>query len=588
MRSTLVFKLLLLAGLPLFTGCQATLIDWVAARFFLPKEGIRPAAYAVKVEREVAMTTSDGILLAADIYHPKTEAKTPTILVRIPVTETRTNVIRADVVARFWAKRGYTVVIQGTRGRYRSGGRFYPLRHERQDGLETLAWIARQPWYDGRLGMWGGSAFGYTQWVLADQKDPGPSALILQICSTDFHGVFYPGGAFALESALFWAGRSRGQRDQMPSQETLQQGYQGFPLVEADDRSVGDTDFFNDWVNHPERDAYWLAIDGTDRTHTLKAPALLMAGWFDPFLPTQLNDFVSIRHFAEPKVASATRLIIGPWAHAHTVKLPGNPPLDKYRKESIAPSLAWFDQHLGYADTAASRTAPVRIFVMGKNTWRDEQEWPLARTRYTPYYLHSSGNANSLNGDGTLNLNPPTLAEPPDTYIYDPHDPVPTAGGAMLGPRAGTALQNTVETRPDVLVYSTPSLENALELTGPITLITYVSTTAPNTDFTAKLVDVHPDGSAYNLSAGILRQPYKPNATPVKIEIALWPTSNVLRQGHRIRLEVSSSNYPQFDRNPNTGTPIATETQPTTAAQTIYHGHQTPSRLILPVIPSAP
>jgi putative CocE/NonD family hydrolase len=280
-----------------------------------------------------------------------------------------------------------------------------------------------------------------------------------------------------------------------------------------------------------------------------------MAGWFDPFLPTQLNDFVSIRYSAEPKVASATRLIIGPWAHAHTVKLPGNPPLDKYRKESIAPSLAWFDQHLGYTDTAASRTAPVRIFVMGKNTWRDEQEWPLARTRYTPYYLHSSGNANSLNGDGTLNLNPPTLAEPPDTYIYDPHDPVPTAGGAMLGPRAGTALQNTVETRPDVLVYSTPALENDLELTGPIKLITYVSTTAPNTDFTAKLVDVHPDGSAYNLSAGILRRPYKTSATPVEIEIALWPTSNVLRQGHRIRLEVSSSNYPQFDRNPNTAPP---------------------------------
>ena len=231
----------------------------------------------------------------ADIYHPqRAPTKTPTILVRIPYSKTTTNTLFATVVGQMWAERGYTVVIQGTRGRYDSGGKYDPLRHERQDGIETLQWIAEQPWYDGRLGMWGGSYFGYTQWAIADHQNPGPQALLIQEASSDFHGMFYPGGAFSLESALRWAVMSRGRQDVAPNAAELERGFEGFPVVEADDRAVGDIPFFNDWVLHDRRDDYWAKIDGDDRGSGLRAPVLLMAGWYDPFLPTQLNDFMRI------------------------------------------------------------------------------------------------------------------------------------------------------------------------------------------------------------------------------------------------------------------------------------------------------
>ena len=567
-------------------GCSAILSFWLSHEL-----SVRPAEFDVRIERGVPMMTSDGIALVSDIYHPKDVARTPTILVRIPYSKTWLNTSFATVVGRMWAERGYTVVIQGTRGRYQSGGRYYPLRPERRDGIETLHWIGEQHWFDGRLGMWGGSYFGYTQWVLADQVQTGLSALVIQLASTSWYGMFYPGGAFSLESALDWAVMSHGERDVTPSQEALQRGYVGFPLIEADDRAAGDIPFFNDWVNHPDRDQYWADIDGERRAERLQVPVLLMAGWYDPFLPTQLDDFVQIRREARKEVSSASCLIIGPWAHARTVTFPSGETPENYRLESLAPSVAWFDRHLRPSATAVPKPAPIRIYVMGENIWRDEQEWPLVRTRYIPYYLRSGGKANTAGGDGMLMLAPPTSQDPPDTYAYDPRNPVPTAGGAMLGPRAGIARQNAIEERPDVLTYTTPPLEQDLEVTGPIRLILHVSTRVPHTDFTGKLVDVHQNGSAYNVSEGILRRRYSDHdgsahtERSTEIQIELWPTSIVFQKGHRIRLEVSSSNYPRFDRNPNTGHTIATATHSIVARQTIHHGYETPSRLILPVIP---
>ena len=218
-------------------------------------------------------------------------------------------------------------MIQGTRGRYQSGGRHTPLVDERRDGLETLDWLEQQPWFDGRLGMWGGSTFGYTQWAIADQLPSPPngrSALMVQTSSIDFHGMLYPGDAFSLASALFWAVRSRGAEDVSPPEDALRRGFEGLPLIEADDRAVGDISFFDDWVKHSTRDAYWQAIDGENRTATLQAPVMLMGGWFDPFLPGQLADFVRIRSDARADVTAATRLVVGPWGHAETVALPGD------------------------------------------------------------------------------------------------------------------------------------------------------------------------------------------------------------------------------------------------------------------------
>ncbi len=356
-------------------------------------------------------------------------------------------------------------------------------------------------------------------------------------------------------------------------------------MIQADERVNRDINFFNDWATHRQRDEYWLGVDGTQRPETLTAPVLLMAGWYDPFLPSELDDFVRIRRGAKPQIANASQLIIGPWSHARPVALPGGPQLRNYRLESIEPSLAWFDRHLRGAMPSPEPDAPIKLYVMGANVWRQEQEWPLARTRYTPYYLHSDGSANTLLGDGSLSLRAPTAAQPPDTYTYDPQRPVPTAGGAMFGSQGGIARQETIEQRPDVLVYTTAPLEEDLEVTGPVALILFVSTTAPETDFTGKLVDVHPDGSAYNVSDGILRRSYRGARFPEEVRIELWPTSMVFLKGHRIRLEVSSSNYPRFDRHPNTGGTIATEQHPVVAIQSVHHGVETPSHLLLPVIP---
>lgn len=554
--------------------------------------GLRRSEFAARAQNRAIVRMSDGVTLVADIYHPQHTVHSPTVLVRIPLTRDFKNSLFASVIGKMWAERGYTVIIQGTRGRFGSGGVFYPLREDRTDGIETLRWIAKQPWYDGHILTWGGSAFGHTQWAIADQTAPGPTALMVYFASTDFYGMFYPGGAFSLDSALSWAARSHGTKDydDWPSAEQVERAARGFPLLDSDRRITGtDVSFFKDWVEHSDRDNYWDDIDGRDRLESLKAPVLLMAGWYDPFLPTQLADYTRIRKSGDSAVATRSRLIVGPWTHASEVTFPDGTKAENFRKQSVAVSLPWFDANSGMATLSSS---PVRLFVMGRNAWRDEHEWPLARTQYTSYFLGGAGSSNSSVGDGKLNVIPPAAQEPADTFTYDPLNPAPTAGGAMIGPGAGIARQNEVERRQDVLVYTTPVLGHDVEVTGPVSLILYVSTSAPSTDFTAKLVDVHPNGSAFNVSEGILRRTYQDaqdrSATDSvhEIQIELWPTSNVFFKGHRIRLEVSSSNFPRFDSNPNTGNRIASETKVLTAKQTVRHGLQFPSRLILPIIPS--
>jgi putative CocE/NonD family hydrolase len=316
-----------------------------------------------------------------------------------------------------------------------------------------------------------------------------------------------------------------------------------------------------------------------------------MGGWFDPFLPGQLADFVRIRQEARADVASATRLVVGPWGHAETIGLPGNVENRNYRLESFAPSVPWFDRHLRSRDLVAPLDPPVRLYVMGVNVWRDEQEWPLARARETAWYLRSGGRANTASGDGRLTTDSPEQDDPADVFTSQPASPVPTRGGAMLGGSA-TVPQNEVEERSDVLVYSTQPLADDVEVTGPVSAILYVATSSPSADFTAKLVDVHTDGVAYNVSDGIIRRSYTPSAMPgsaepTEITVTLWPTSMVFRRGHRIRLEIAGTNFPRFDRNPNTGEPSATARTVASSIEAIHHGRRAPSRIMLPLVPAA-
>jgi uncharacterized protein len=537
----------------------------------------RPAQYAVRIERSLGFTTSDGTNLVADVFHPQRVERPPIILVRIPYSKVFLNSLFGNVIGRFWAERGYTVELQGTRGRYESSGKYEPLIHEEADGKETLAWIKKQPWFNEKIGMWGGSYFGYTQYVLADANDPEISAFIIQLASTDFSIMFYTEGAFALESALQWALGSYGKFDSYPTNEKLETASSSIPLVQADEKAEGvQIGFLRDWMKEPPGSPYWEKLSTTSKLSKIKGPVLFMAGWFDPFLPAQIDDYQQIRQDAPAVVAKDSRLIIGPWAHARSVQLPDGFTSRNYRLESLAPSLDWFDQHLlgSVQDVSNSK---VRIFVMGRNEWRNENEWPLKRAVHTSYFLERV----KPDSIGVLKhevVNNETF----DKFVYDPANPLQGLGGAMIGPNAGTFKQHENLTRPDAITYDTQTLQNDMEVTGHLKLILTVATTVKNTDFSARLMDVFPDGSSFNISEGIVRKDFDSNK-PTTIEIPLWPTSYVFKNGHKIRLEISSSSFPRFDRNFNSDEPNIRAVTPVKAEQTVFYRK---SQLVLPVIPA--
>lgn len=556
---------------------------------------LEPAQHQVKIERKVSFETSDGTRLSADLFHPADLKKSPTILVRIPFSETPETSFLVENIGRLWAERGFTAVIQGTRGRFKSGGEFYPMTFERKDGIETLSWLAKQPWYNGEIGGWGGSAYGQTLWSIADQTAPPINSMEVYFTSTDFRKMFYTGNAFSLYTALGWAFRSHDKHrdeDGWPSTERIVRAANRWPMKDADKSDLGhEVDFFQDWVRHKNDDDYWKQVDGSNQNCKFHGPVLFLAGWFDPFLTTELIDFHNV---CKTDKSQKTRIVIGPWSHARDVDLPNFQSSDNFRPKSVALSLPWFKETLTKQSTLSKPQQRISIFVMGVNKWRNENEWPLARTKYTAMFLQSGGHANGSTSDGMLTLVAPAAESSENRYIYDPNKPVPTTGGAMIGHAAGMYLQNEVEKRSDVLNYTTDSLTEDIEVTGPVKVTLYVATDAPCTDFTAKLVDVYPNGKAYNLCNGILRRHYSSlnadksdKAVPTKIEIDLGATSNVFRKGHSVRLEISSSDFPRFDRNPNTGGDPAIENNPRTAHQQMFSGSKFPSRIILPIVPNA-
>jgi putative CocE/NonD family hydrolase len=367
---------------------------------------------------------------------------------------------------------------------------------------------------------------------------------------------------------------SRDTEDVPVTGADLEPGYGGFPLIEVDDSAERDVNFFNDWVQHPLPDDYWSKIDGDERWRDIASPVLFMAGWFDPFLISQLRDFTRIRSSGQPSAAAKSRLIIGPWAHAYTPTQPDGSKPDNFRLASITQSLPWFNLHLK-GSVRSQDPSVVKLFVMGENVWRNEDEWPLARTVYSPYYLTESP-TNSL-------ATKPHDRSSKISYDSDPHNPVPSRGGAMLGPRAGPRLQD-LKPRPDVIAFDTDPLSLPIEITGPIKVVLFVQTDADSTDFVATLMDVHPSGRAFKISDGIIRRNYE-RMSVKRIEIEMWPTSILVAAGHKLRLHISSSSYPRFDVNPNTGRDISTEASPIVAHQSIFLGGSTPSHLLLPIIP---
>jgi putative CocE/NonD family hydrolase len=571
------------------------------------------------VEKDVEVTMRDGVALKTDVYRQAGEPGLPTLVQRLPYDKefpALTNYV-LDVMRA--AKEGYAVVCQDTRGRWASGGEFHPFFDEAADGADTLAWAAAQPWSSGALGMVGGSYFGATQWLAAAQGPEALRAIAPHVTSDDYYeGWAYQGGAFQLGFNLCWCLFSLGLAEvvrQMVAGAVTPDEFGSFVASVDANRELywrqplSDmpalreyAPYYFEWLAHPSYDDYWRAIAPKERHDQVAVPSLNIGGWYDLFLGGTLANYCGMKARGGSDAARRPRVIVGPWSHANQTgayadRLFGTLAND-VAFDLTAAQLRFFDEHL--RGGGANPDAPVRLFVMGADVWRDEDDWPLPDTRYERFYLHSGGSANSAAGDGALSPEQP-FAEPEDVYLYDPRNPVPTTGGATFLPgllvaaNAGPRDQRAVEQRSDVLVYTTAPLERPLEVTGPVELVLHASSSAPDTDFTGKLVDVHPDGRATILTDGILRARYRDSPSePAPLEpgrvyelkIDLWATSNVFAAGHRIRLEVSSSNFPRFDRNTNTGGTIAEERAQDVvqAVNRVYHDRERPSYVVLPLI----
>ncbi len=609
-----------------FKGRQAEHAVKAAAKII----GIRTGDHRVKVTNNIMVPMRDGVELATDVYMPLPEGKYPTITCRLPYEKKKWSAIGYLI-----ASNGYVFVIQDTRSTGESEGtNFIPVLSDHSDGHDLIKWIKDRPWYNGRIGAWGASFLGRTQWMVSDSEDM--DCLYPQYTSVDF-AARHRGGANMHEAVITWAartghhqarikGKSRREVERIVEERIMTTGYYNAPLhpswkVYPEDL-VGESlegmlevlsEKFGEqmtWTGEPySEDVLYKLRDilvapgiaeatmgyesSRQRYENMEAPVLLVSGWYDVHLAATLQDFENISRYAPPHVRNNSRIIVGPWAHA----MPGRHDAPRDNGESqdmtVLQSMfhfEWWDYWLKDLDSEFMHQPPVKIFVMGDWQWRYEDHWPLKRTQWKKLYLHSKGDANSIDGDGTVSFHPPGR-ETPDGFDYDPHDPVPTRGGCKLLSPSGSLPQNEVEEREDVLVYTSDVLERDLEVTGPLKAVLYAESSAVDTDFTAKLVDVYPDGKAVLINDGILRARFRNGlydpaliepGEVYRYEIDLWATSNVFIKGHRIRVEVSSSNFPRYDRNSNRG---GRPGEPMVAHQVVYHDKKRPSHLVLPVIP---
>ena len=558
--------------------------------------------HPVVIQNGMRAKMRDGVQLVADIYRPRTDGKFPVLLQRTPYNR-KGDSTNAYALASY----GYVVILQDTRGRFDSEGEFYPFKYESLDGYDTVEWAAALDYANGQVGMFGGSYVGATQMLAAMARPPHLAAIFPYVTASEYYeGWTYQGGALAQWFASSWSSglvidtlRRKADQNQRPQEWITTLPIDDYIMARPPQASEL-APYFRDWVTHERDDDYWKPWKISDHYGEMTVKGLHGGGWHDLFLKGSIKNYLGLRDSAAtPEARAGQRLLLGPWAHAAT-SAEGKIGDVVFGKDAVLDTaktvLAWNDYALKGARNEFASGAPVRIFVMGDNAWRDEKEFPLARTQYTKYFLHSVKGANAIKGDGALNVTAPA-DEKTDSFTYDPADPVPTIGGRLCCGAAippGPANQRPNESRSDVLVFSTPRLEKNLEVTGFITVELYAASSAVDTDFTALLVDVDSSGYARFLTDGIVRARYRNTtikAEPItpgqvyKYTIDLWATSNVFKAGHQLRLYISSSNFPRFNRNLNTGEATQGGTRMVTANQTIYHDREHPSAITLPVIP---
>ena len=565
-------------------------------------------SYTVTLETGVEVKMRDGTILRADIYRPKAEGKFPVLLERTPYDKRNSADLAVKAVAR-----GYVVIVQDVRGRYSSDGEWYPFKNESNDGYDTVEWAAALSYSDGKVGMFGGSYVGATQMLAAIAHPAHLAGICPVVTASNYHdGWTYQGGAFEQWFNESWTSalaQDTINRSVVKNTNALNGMWKlpltAYRLFETPENTSGSdlkrtlAPYFLDWLAHPNYDDYWKRWSIEEHFSDINVPILTIAAWYDLFLGGSLRNYIGIKsHGATEAARRGQRLLVVIGGHAGWGRKIGDVdfgPAAEFAWDDAM--LSWYDYLFKNAANEFATAKPVKFFVLGANQWRNEDDWPLSRARETKYFLHSAGKANSLNGDGALTTVLPR-SEPVDRYTYNPEDPAPTIGGPLCCDaehlKPGPRDQRPVESRNDVLVYSTPALGQDVEITGPIRVELFANSSAVDTDFTGKLVDVWPEGFAQNLTEGIIRGRYRdsqekptfmnPGQT-YKFTIDLWATSNVFRKGHRVRLEISSSNFPRFDRNLNTGEDTGSGQKLVSATNTILHDAEHPSALILPVVP---
>jgi len=559
----------------------------------------------------------DGVQLSLDVFRPQAEAdkKFPAILIITPYSNNPGYQARGS----WFAKRGYVVAVADSRGRFDSEGDWDPFDPKHKtDGFDLVEWLAARPWCDGKVGMMGLSYMGWTQWWAATQGPPSLKAIVPEVAPPDqFYNLPYQNGV-PVGVMMDWAGQMAGRVGQ-----TLGPGpYGGFaagdrrlidymqlPYLKLNEnRGALDAPWFEKWIRgHTASDPYWrgIAYQTPQDYAKVAVPSLAVTGWFDADFNGSPMNYLAMKQHGATDAARRPRLVIGPWPHIFNQSTKVGT-ID-YGAEAVIDwdgyVCRWFDHWLKGRDNGVMNDSPVHVFVMGRNRWHAEQDWPLPQTRWTKYFLHSGGHANSTSGDGALTTSVPGAEESAsDAYRYDPAQPTrsPFTGGHL---EEGAIDTRKSSSGPDVLVYSTPPLEEDVEVTGPITAKLFAATSARDTDWMVRLVDVRPDGHAGLLAEGLMRarhrDPERNGAfNPDKLSliephhvyeytIEFWrPTANVFAKGHRIRVEISSSYFPYYLRNLNTGADIiGLETSSVVAEQKIIHTAEQPSHVVLPIIP---
>ena len=550
-----------------------------------------PREFQIQFDQRVPMR--DGITLSADIYMSVLVSeqvdRRPVILLRTPYMKSGVNLESA----KNFVRQGYIYVVMDVRGRGDSDGEFVPYFNEGQDGYDAVEWCASQPWSDGNVGTLGASYEGRIQWLTAIEQPPHLRTMIVLVTPSDPFVETPTGtpGPMHLCWLHFVSSRSLQAVEAVPWDYV----YQHLPLSEMDKR-VGR--FISAWhteFEHTQLDDYWLRLCYQTRFEQVQVPVLHISGWYDDEqIGTPLNFIGMTSRGATEEIRRQQKLLMGPWGHAtnRTSQLGkvdfGAQAIIDLRSEQVR----WFDRYL--KREAVDTGAAVRLFVMGENAWRDEQEWPLARTVWTPFYLHSQGRANSRFGDGVLAPELPEAGARTDSYWYNPDHATPFITDGTSAQIGGPDDYAELQSRNDVLVYVTEPLAEDVEVTGPIKVELYAASSAPDTDFMAMLIDIWPDGFRQRLCDGMVRARFREGMQhPSLIEpgkiyhytIDCWNTSQVFKAGHCICLQIASSAFPKYDRNHNTGAPLGKTTEFAIAEQRIYHDSEHPSAVVLPIVP---